>query len=212
MNDVVTQWGRFIYWLGQNAPAVQGFTAIITVVLTIVLIAVTIQYVKLTRGILEASEASMRSSFLPDLDGRIEVDSARRDQLYISVANGGLPPFRIVRAKVVDGIVHQWSDPPNQGGSYKAEAQFRGGALPELANRFLRKEERAGTMFKMVPVQPMEEGDWLNFQKRSSLTATVVVEVSDISGRVFYSFRIMRRAVTGSTRIETSLPSVFDSF
>lgn len=201
--------GGLLYWLGQNAAAVQGFTAIVTVVLTIVLIGVTIQYVQLTRGILEASEASMRSSFLPDLDGSIEVDSARRDRLHISIANAGLPPFRIVRAKVVDGTVHQWSDPPS--GSYKEEAQFRGGALPELANRFLRKEERAGTVFIMVPVLSVEEGDWLNFQKRSSLTATVVVEVSDISGRVFYSFRIMRRALTGSTRIDTFLPSVFDS-
>lgn len=218
MSEVTSQWGRLIYWLGQNGAAIQALAAIITGIFTAVLIGVTGWYAYLTRGLLEASNAAIRSGFMPDLVGRIDIDfpSNRRDRLLIEASNEGLPPSRIIRAKVVGGIIHQWSDPPVPPGPYnpnefKAEAHFRDGPLPELTNRFLRHGEKAHAMFTMVPDPPMTHEDWLSFLARYSLTVRSIVEVSDISGRIVHSFDILRSAASGTTHITTHLPSIFNS-
>jgi hypothetical protein len=74
--ELTNQWGRLIYWLGQNAAAIQALAAVITVIFTGALIGVTAWYANLTSGLLEASEATMRSAFMPDLVGTIDIDFA----------------------------------------------------------------------------------------------------------------------------------------
>ena len=49
------EWGRLIWWLGQNSAAIQAVAALTTVVLTGVLISVTMRYVSLTQKIVETS-------------------------------------------------------------------------------------------------------------------------------------------------------------
>ena len=63
-------WDRFIWWLyhDANAPAVmQTFTAIATVVLTIVLVCVTWWYARLTRRMALTMEQQLRANFAPDV-------------------------------------------------------------------------------------------------------------------------------------------------
>jgi hypothetical protein len=129
----------------------------------------------------------------------------------ISVQNPVTSPFVVVRAKITGGTIYKWADPSASQHEYTAQVDFKGGELPQLARLFLRKDEGGSAIFRMVPTETMEESEWLKFLDRTSLTASAIVEVCDISGRVLYSFSIMRNAHTGSTKIETCHPSVSDS-
>jgi hypothetical protein len=75
------EWGRFIFWLGQNTAAVQALSSAANVLLTLALVGVTYRYVSLTKGILRASDAAALSVFLPDLAGSINIHYQRRDEL-----------------------------------------------------------------------------------------------------------------------------------
>jgi hypothetical protein len=177
------QWQRFIWWIGQNSAAVQALAAIITVILTAVLIFATIRYVALTRRTLEASEAALRASFLPDISARIDFTHPRRDELSVSLQNTGDPTIRIVRAKLTGGSLLKWVDPPNQLNQYSAEVKFGPRDVVSLASLFLRKNEEATANVQITPTEQMDGDSWAKFiDYRISLVATFVIEVSDITG------------------------------
>ena len=207
------QWGRFIWWLGQNSAAVQALAAVATVVLTGVLIFVTIRYVSLTQKILEAGEASIRAGFLPDINASIDFTHPRRDELSVYVQNVGESPIRVSRAKLLSGSIFKWAEPPNQPNQFASETKFDArGELTALTSLFLRKNEEARGVVRIVPTQRIDESEWLELLNyRISLTASAIVEVSDITGRILYSFTVLRNAQTASTRIEARFPSSFDS-
>lgn len=128
------QWGRFIWWLGQNSAAVQALAAVATVALTGVLIFVTMRYVSLTQKILEAGEASMRAGFLPDISAYIDFTHPRRDELSVYVKNVGESPIRVSRAKLISGCIFKWADPPNEPNQFASEIQFGASGLSQRNN------------------------------------------------------------------------------
>ena len=207
------QWGRFVWWLGQNSAAVQALAAVATVVLTCVLILVTRRYVLLTQKILEAGEASICALFLPDINAGIEFTHPRRAELSVWVENVGESPIRLSRAKLIGGSIFRWTDPPNQENPFASETKF--GARSELTgltSLFLRKNGKGSGVVRIVPTQQIGESEWLNLlDYRISLTASAIIEVSDITGRIFYSFTVLRDAHASTTRIEARTPSRFDS-
>jgi hypothetical protein len=172
-----------------------------------------VRYVSLTQRILEAGEAAMRAGFLPDVNAKIDFTHPRRDELWVSVQNVGDSPIRVSRAKLIGGSIFKWADPPNQPTQFSCETPFGAqGELAALASRFLRKNEEAHGVVRIVPTQRMDESEWLKlFDYRISLTANAIIEVSDITGRILYSFSVLRDAHTSNTRIEARFPSIFDA-
>jgi hypothetical protein len=206
-------WARFIWWVGQNSAAVQALAAVAAVAVTAILVLVTVRYVSLTQRILEAGEASMRAGFLPDIDANIDFTHPRRDELSVYIKNVGESPIRVSRAKLTGGSIFQWADPPNQPNEFASETEFDArGELTTLTSLFLRKNEEARGLVRIFPTQQMDESEWLRLlHDRISLTARAVIEVSDITGRIVYSFTVLRNARTSRTRIEVRFPSRFDS-
>jgi hypothetical protein len=129
------------------------------------------------------------------------------------VKNVGDSPIRISRAKLIGGSIFKWSDPPNPPNPLAFETKFEARRdLTGLSARFLRKNEAGHAVVRIVPTQSMDESEWLKrLDYRISLTASAIIEVSDITGRVLYSFTVVRNAETASTHIEARFPSGFDS-
>jgi hypothetical protein len=200
-------------WLNANTGAVQATAAVVTAVLTAVLIGITARYVVLTRKMLEANEASARVSFMPDIEANIEFTHPRKNELAINIKNAADPPICILRARLIGGSVFKWTDTPGKGPEFVTEVKFGPTDIKTLNAVFLRKDEGASGAFNIRPVKQMEDEEWLKFlDYRISLSATVVAEVSDITGRILYSFAIRRDAQSGGkTKIQTRCPSVFDS-
>jgi hypothetical protein len=206
------EWGRFVWWLNQNAGAVQAMAAVATVVLTAALILVTIRYVSLTAKLLEASEASARANFLPDIESVIDFTHPRRGELEIALTNVSDTPIRVVRARFLGGTIFKWataSSPPNE---YASQAQLQPTPINTLKSAFLRKGETASGKFIITPVDPVENGAWLAFiDFRISLHVGAVIEVSDIGGRNTFSFTVLRNVHRGSTSIALRSPSLYES-
>ena len=211
LSNMGYQWGRFIWWLGQNSAAVQALAAVVTVLLTGVLIFVTIRYVLLTRKLVEASEASIRAGFMPDINANIDFTHPRKDELSIYVKNTAEAPICILRAKLIGGSLFKWPETANPPNEYAAELKFGPSDITSLTSLFLRKNEEARGVFRITPIEHIDDADWLKaINYRVSLTATVIIEVSDITGRILYSFTVLRDAETANTRIRTQFPSSFD--
>jgi hypothetical protein len=204
--------GRLIWWLGQNSAAVQALAAAATVVLTGVLVFFTMRYVSLTQKMLEAGDASIRAGFLPDINANIDFTFPRRDELSVYIKNVGESPIRVSRAKLISGSIFKWSDPyrPNQ---FESETKFEArDEMAGLTSLFLRKNEEGHGIVRIVPTLGMDENEWVKLlDHRISLTANAIIEVSDITGRIVYSFTVLRNAHTSTTRIEVRFPSNFDS-
>jgi hypothetical protein len=192
---------------------VQAMAAVVTVVLTAVLIGVTARYVVLTRKMLEAGEASVRAVFMPDIEANFEFTHPRKDELALHIKNSAEPPLCVLRARLVRGSVFKWTDTPGNGPEFAAEVKLGATEISTLAKVFLRKGENATGAFKISPVDRRETEEWLKFlDYRVSLSATAVVEVSDVTGRILYSFTVRRDAHRGGvTNIQTQFPSAYDS-
>jgi HAMP domain-containing protein len=61
------EWGRLIWWLGQNAAAIQALTAIVVVLLTAALVFVTSWYVRLTREMSQTMNQQLAAASIPDI-------------------------------------------------------------------------------------------------------------------------------------------------
>ena len=155
----------------------------------------------------------MRAAFLPDVNANIDFTHPRGAELCVYVKNVGESPIRVSRAKLLGGSIFKWADPPNQPNQFESETKFDArDELTALSSLFLRKDEEGRAVVRIIPAQRMDESEWLKFLGyRISLTASAIIEVSDITGRILYSFTVLRNAHTSNTRIETRYPSNFDS-
>jgi hypothetical protein len=206
------EWARFIWWLNQNSGAVQAMAAVATTVLTGVLILVTIRYVSLTGKLLEASEASARASFMPDIEASIEFTYPRTTELEVTLRNVADPPIRVVRARFLGGTIFKWapaSSPPNE---YASQIQLQPTHVEKLKSVFLRKGEGASGKFAITPLGLVEDVAWAAFiDFRISLHVGAVIEVSDIGGSNTFSFTVLRNVHRASTSIAIRSPSAFDT-
>jgi hypothetical protein len=62
------EWGRLIWWLNQNAGAVQALCAVITVLLTVVLAGATIWYARLTSTLNHTAQRQLSAMLFPNLE------------------------------------------------------------------------------------------------------------------------------------------------
>jgi len=199
-------------WLNTNTGAVQAMAAVVTTVLTAVLLGVTARYVVLTRRMLESNEAAARADFMPDINASIELTHPRKDEVAIKIKNSADPPFCILRARLLGGSVFKWSDTLGVGPPFTSEVKFGPSDGPTLKSVLLRKTGATSGVFKLVPLGRMGKEEWLKLlDYRISIAATVVIEVSDITGRISYSFTVRLNPHTGGTNIQTRYPSIFES-
>ena len=176
-----------------------------TAVLTAVLIGVTARYVVLTRRMLEANEASVRAGFMPDIEANVEFTHPRKDELALHIKNSAESPLCVLRARLVGGSVFKWPETPGNGPLFTAEVKLGATEISTLVKVFLRKGEEATGAFKILPADRTAAEEWPKFlDYRISLSATAVIEVSDITGRILYSFTVRRDANRGGiTNIQT---------
>jgi hypothetical protein len=64
---VAYEWGRFVWWLGQNAAAIQAFASLITVILTFVLVRITAEYVRLNARMSRSAEAQLVAQYMSSM-------------------------------------------------------------------------------------------------------------------------------------------------
>jgi hypothetical protein len=112
----VHQWGR-AGWAFNNEGAVwiQGFSAVVSAVLTAVLVGITWKYMRLTKNLAEQSrlqtEQSRQQLLLmahPNIVARVRVDRDRRE-VFIKITNRGAYPFRL-RNVVIRGQDDEGND------------------------------------------------------------------------------------------------------
>ena len=99
------EWGRFTWWLtlGQNAAAVQAVVALVTGILTAVLLIVTWKYVRLTGRLASMTAQNLEVSVLPNLSFTID-DADKPHQVLIGVHNGGTQPVYLLNVKTHAGL------------------------------------------------------------------------------------------------------------
>jgi len=85
-------------WLNSNAGAVQALAACATFILTGVLVVITVQYVRITRGALLVSQKQLRIQYQPQLSvwiGEPIYDPNEGDYVEVLITNSGTNPFRL---------------------------------------------------------------------------------------------------------------------
>ena len=97
---MVQQWGRFIWWLGQN------FVAVVEMLLTAVLAYFNYRYIKLTselaRSAREQSDSAGRQLRLlahPNPVVKVTIDRQKRS-VCVEITNRGAYPFRLENAEI----------------------------------------------------------------------------------------------------------------
>jgi len=86
---VAYEWGRFIWWLGQNAAAIQALAAIVVVLLTVALVFVTGRYVRLTREMSQTMRQQLAAAFQPNI-GIMFAQPLRSESWNNGVASDGI--------------------------------------------------------------------------------------------------------------------------
>src|SRR5262245_43445932 len=103
MDFIGQQWGRFIWWTGQNSGAIQAMSGVGTLLLTAALTYVTWKYVQLTSAIASLNRSQLelnQRQFEHDLQPQVgfpsfEVDAPRL-VAKASIRNAGSRPFRVI--------------------------------------------------------------------------------------------------------------------
>jgi hypothetical protein len=211
---ILYQYSRVIWAFDHDGGTyVQGLSAILTTLATIVLVAITGWYAKLSQQMLAATEASVRAGFLPGITGSIDFNwtPKGKDVLNLSVKNDSNHPIQIIRAKLKAGSIFVWTKPPAPPSPFGEEIKVRPVPITELAGLFLRPEQPGEAKFRITPMHDMDDSEWQKKLERCSLDIVVMVECSDISGRVIYSFKIHRNARTGRMDHECRSPSAYDA-
>src|ERR1700692_2768567 len=100
MNFIGEQWGRFVWWAGQNAGAIQAMTGVGTLLLTAVLAYITWKYVRLTGTIALVTRSQYASDHLPKLSfPKFDIDASML-AAHVTVRNEGSRPFRVISLSV----------------------------------------------------------------------------------------------------------------
>ena len=104
------QWGRFIWWLGQNAAVAQIFLAFAAVLLTAVLAYFNRRYISLTSELARSAgeqsasaEQQLRLLAHPNPIVEVTVDPKQRT-VSVEIINRGAYPFRLDNAEVKENI------------------------------------------------------------------------------------------------------------
>ncbi len=93
------EWGRFVWWAGQNSGAIQALTSIVTVILTAILAYVTYRYVLLTNTLASNSQKQLLLVAHPNPAVETNLHPKSRE-IRITIANHGAYPFKIENAEV----------------------------------------------------------------------------------------------------------------
>lgn len=100
------EWGRFIWWLGQNASAIQALAAIATTLLTLALVWATSKYVVLTQRILATSEKQLIAQYQPHV--KITLNATLwTGEVKFTIQNAGTRTIKLVAVNV------GWTYPDN---------------------------------------------------------------------------------------------------
>ena len=91
--------GRLSWWLGQNAAAIQALSAMVTTLLTLVLVAVMWRYVLLARSMLTVSEKHVLAEYQPNISIMLEA-TLWTGEVAFSLQNEGRRTVRLIGVEV----------------------------------------------------------------------------------------------------------------
>jgi hypothetical protein len=109
MHVVWDQWGRFIWWAGQNAGAIQALSGVGILLLTGAITYVTWKYVQLTSTIVNLTRSQLEHDLLPKVAfPKFDIDASSL-VAHATIRNAGSRPFRIISIGVAcfDGKAKQ---------------------------------------------------------------------------------------------------------
>lgn len=96
MNIVWEEWGRFIWWTGQNAGAIQALSGVGILLLTAGLTYVTCKYVRLTSAIANLTRSQLEYDLLPKVAlPKFDIDASSL-LVRATIRNAGSRPFRVI--------------------------------------------------------------------------------------------------------------------
>jgi len=93
------KWGRFVYWATQNSAAIQALTASATILLMILLAAITYRYMVLTRKQVRTSRRQLMLLAQPNILVETKVGAGMK-QFAVNIYNKGAYPFRLRNVEV----------------------------------------------------------------------------------------------------------------
>jgi len=115
------EWERFVWWLGQNAGAIQALSALATTMLTVALAATTIWYARLTHHGIRVNKTQLAAQYIPFLG--ISTDFNGEGDILIEVTNLGQYHLRIFhvsllsRSSQIEHTLNKWPQFRIKGGS-----------------------------------------------------------------------------------------------
>ena len=96
MHIVWEQWGRFIWWTGQNAGAIQALSSVGILLLTATLTYVTWKYVQLTSTIANLTRSQLEHDLFPKVAfPKFDIDASSL-VAHATIRNAGSRPFRVI--------------------------------------------------------------------------------------------------------------------
>jgi hypothetical protein len=94
--------GRLMWWLNQNAGAVQALSAAVTVMLTVVLAVTTIWYARLTYKSIRLNEYQLAAEYLPFLTVQLKFTSEK--EATIRLRNNGQHHIRVFKLALLSRV------------------------------------------------------------------------------------------------------------
>ncbi len=190
-------------WLNSNAGAVQGIAAGIVAVLTGILVWVTAQYVRLTRDLVEAGNATLRSAFFPDLDVTIGRTFGNCNDIAVCITNKGQSPLRTTKAFLSGGIF-PWSGDRESGKMFSTDSpiEIRPTSLEWASGLCMRPEESQSAVVRIEPAEGVEQSRWAAATEKFSPALRLGIECCDLAGKVYFYVIVQQNAHTSTIYTE----------
>src|ERR1035437_9142718 len=190
-------------WLNSNAGAIQGIAAAIVAILTGILVWVTAQYVRLTRELVEAGNATLRSAFFPDLDVTIGRSFKNCDGIAICIKNSGGYPLRTTKAFLTGGIFPGLRQ-PESGKIFSTDSpiEIRSMSLEWASGLCMRPGDSQSTIVKTEPADGVDQSVWMSATEKYSPALRLGIECCDLAGKVYFYVTAQQNAHTSTMHIE----------
>jgi hypothetical protein len=167
------QWGRLLWWLNQNASAIEALSAIVTSFATVVLVLITRRYSSITERLAYIAGREVRSQAQPSMDVRYEFTAP--NHFRVTVENTGSQAAQLI------SVTMSYPSPEHFDKEYRINIGPR--RIPVM-------QAHATLVYESVlPVEHLRNLP----DERLAHEVTVYVQCSDLTGLGIHTFEYTRQ-------------------